>query len=310
MSDPQMQRLMAHAHDLLERGQIDRAIDCLTNLLGEHPDESDAHALLAIALIRRKRLYAARLEADTAARLDPDSLHAHIALAAVLEAQRKFVEAERELSLAEQMAPESATVQAQLASLYRAWGRKRDAMDRAVRACELDPEDHEHQALRAWLEYEAGNRAAARAYAVSALEADPALIDALVVLGHCDLADGRVERAHEHAVWALQNDPTDERALTLLCAIKARRSPLLGLWWRFQNYLSAGSQRRTILLLVGAYLVYRVLGIALNDNGYDTWLPWLTSAWFGFCAYTWIAPSLFWKSVKHELESVSLPRNY
>lgn len=308
--DMRTQRMLAYADDLLDRGHVDQAIDILTRILGEHPDEADAHALLALALIRRKRLHAARLEADAAAALDPESLTVHIALAAVLTARREFVKAESELMTAMGMAPESGGLHAQLARLYRARGRDREAMESAVRACELEPHSANHWALRAWLEYAAGRRDAAREHATAALETDPEHVEALIVLGHCDLAAGHIDDARSHAAWALQNDPTDEGALTLLCAIKARRSPILGLWWRLQNFLSAGSQQRTILLLVGMYLVYRILMIALDDRGHDSWLPWLSFAWLGFCVYTWVAPGLFRKSVNRELETVSLPRDY
>lgn len=310
MSGAHTQRLLAHAEEMLQQGHVDQTIDVLTRILGEDPDEADAHALLALALIRRKRLHAAQLEADAAAALDPDSLTVHLAMAAILTVRRQFPQAEKELLIAAEMAPASGGVHAQLARLYRAWGRDRDAMANAIQACELQPGSASHWALRAGLEYASGNRELAREHAAAALETDPEHVEALIVLGHCDLAAGRTDAARSHAAWALQNDPTDEGALTLLCAIKARRSPALGLWWRFQNFLLAGSQQRTILLLVGMYLIYRVLLIAFEHNGYEGWLTWLSLAWLGFCAYTWVAPGIFWKSVNRELRTVSLSRDY
>lgn len=299
-----------HAQLMLERGQTEQAMDALTELLGDDPDDGDAHALLAICLVRRKRLHAARLEAQRAAELDPESVFAHLAMGGVLFARREFALAEQHLSSALELDPESDQPHAQLARLYDAWGKPDDAMAHALRACELAPASASNWALRGSLEHSAGNRVAALEHAVSALEIDPEHLDALVLAGHCELASGNAHSAHEHAVWALQIDPTDEGPLTLLGAIKARQSIFLGAWWRFQSFMTAGSSRRMLLLLVGIFLVYRIVLIALGNNGMDHLVTPLAIVWLGFCAYTWFAPTLFWKSVKREMESVTLRSDY
>ena len=74
-------RLFNHAVAQLGRGQVDAAIETLARLLGQSPDDADAHALRALCLLRRKRLHAARLEAGTALSLEPDSVFAHRAMA-------------------------------------------------------------------------------------------------------------------------------------------------------------------------------------------------------------------------------------
>lgn len=304
------EHLFDHAQRMLDNGQVDQAIDTLTELLGEDPDDGEAHALLSLCLVRRKRLHAARLEAQRAAELEPESVFAHLAMGAVLAARREFKVAEQHLVTALELDAESDSAHVQLARLYSAWGKPELAMAHAVRACELAADNAGNWALRGSLEYSAGDRKAAKLYATTALELDPEHLDALVLLGHCDLAAGSVQSAHEHAVWALQSDPTDEGALTLLGAIKARRSPVLGIWWRFQSFLSAGSSRRMLLLLVGIYLLYRIAMIALAEEGMDHLVGPLSIAWLGFCAYTWFAPALFWKSVRREMDTVTLRDDY
>ncbi len=304
------EHLFDHAQRMLDNGQVDQAIDTLTELLGEDPDDGDAHALLSLCLVRRKRLHAARLEAQRAAELEPESVFAHLAMGAVFAARREFKVAEQHLVTALELDAESDSAHVQLARLYSAWGKPELAMAHAVRACELAADNAGNWALRGSLEYSAGDRKAAKLYATTALELDPEHLDALVLLGHCDLAAGSVQSAREHAVWALQSDPTDEGALTLLGAIKARRSPVLGIWWRFQSFLSAGSSRRMLLLLVGIYLLYRIAMIALAEEGMDHLVGPLSIAWLGFCAYTWFAPALFWKSVRREMDTVTLRDDY
>ncbi len=304
--DLRLDRLLQHALQLMHGGHHDQAIDVLTRVLGEAPDHSDAHAILASCLVRRKRLHAADLEAAQALALDPDSYLAHLAMASVQIARRGFKQAEAHLDIARALSPESAETHRLAANLYGAWGKHDRALAEIVAASERDPDDAGIWAQYGWIEYERGQRESARAHAERALELDPEHIDALTLLGHCDLATGRVEEARAHAVWALQNAPGDEGALTLLAAIKARQSWFLGLWWRFQTWVSAGSSRRAIALIVGMYLLYRAAEIALIDHGLKTWTPALSTIWLAFCVYSWFAPGIFMRSVRRELETVKL----
>jgi tetratricopeptide (TPR) repeat protein len=260
--------------------------------------------------VSRHRLHAAQLEASQALLLDPDSEVAHMAMAAVSIAHRKFREAEAHLEAAHTLSPEDADILAMSASLYQAWDKPDQALDNIARAHAMAPDDPGILAQYGRIEFLRGRREPARGFAERALEIDPEHVDALTLLGHCDLAAGRVEDARRHAVWALQNAPGDEGALTLLAAVKARQSWFLGLWWRFQTWISAGSNRRAIALLVGMYLLYRAVGIALVDNGQQDGASVLSVVWLGFCVYTWFAPSIFQKSVRRELETVRLRPDY
>lgn len=310
MSQVDSQRLLQRADDLLVRGDVDQAISTLTMLLGEDPEESDAHALLALCLVRRKRLFAARHEAERAAELAPESLFAHIASGVVLTARGEYKAAEKHLLDACQIDPESDSAQAALANLYRTWDKPDQALASAQRATTLAPGRADHWAALGQIEFSRGQREQAMQHAQAALEIDPENQDALVLMGHLLLARGDINAAREHAAWALQVDPMDQGALTLLAAVKAYKSPLLGLWWRFQTFISAGSNSRSILLLVLMYLAYRVASIALDDNGFKQYVLPLQLLWLGFCVYTWVAPGLFWKSVRRELQSVRLRPDY
>lgn len=287
-------------------GQVDQAIDVLLRLLGEDPDLAEAHALLAFCLLKRKRLHVAALEAARALELEPDSVYSHLAAALVAIARRRPSEAETHLNAARELDPAAAVIEDGFARLHLAWGHDERALAHARCACELEPDDLDYRALLASLEFRRGDRGTAEALAREVLELDPEHLEALCVLGHCELAAGRVDDARQHAAWAVQLDPMDEQALTLLAAVKARRSPLLGLWWRFQSYLTAGSRTRTVVLLLGLFLLYQIGMIALSQNGLQRWTLPLSLLWLGFCAYTWIAPGLFWRSVKKELQQVTL----
>lgn len=294
------------ARQQLERGQTDAAITTLVQHLGNAPDDADAHALLALCLISLKRIHAASQEAGCALAIDPESLLVLLAVASTATAQRKFGDAEQHLLRARELYPDSGAVHEHQARLYLAWGRDRQAMESALQALQLSPDDAASIALVALLELHQGRSGDAARHAREALERDPENLEALCVLGHCELAAGRIDSAREHAAWALHIDPMSSDALTLLGAIKARQSLVLGLWWRFQSWISSGSRVRAITLLIGIFMLYRIAMIVLDEGGHQQWLVPLSYAWIGFCAYTWIAPGLFWKSVRRELQQVRL----
>jgi tetratricopeptide (TPR) repeat protein len=299
------------AIDQLGRGQVQDAIDTLAELLGEDADDAEAHALLSLCLVRRKRLHAAALEAASAIALDPESTLAHVASGVVAISRRKFPDAERHLLQAAELDPENDWVQRELAQLYRLWQKPAKALECARRALDLDPDEMENIVLSGRLDYDVGDYSSARERANAALGDNPEHVEALVLLGSAELALGNAKAARSHAIWALQLDPDDEGARGLLVAIKARSSWLLGLWWRFQTWVAAGSHTRAILLLVGLYVAYRSAVIVLEGQGADNRIVnGIRLVWLGFCLYTWVAPALFARALRKEMQEVSLREGF
>ena len=105
---------------------------------------------------------------------------------------------------------------------------------------------------------------------------------------------------------SLRGEGFVEFALTLLSAVKARRNPLLGAWFRFSAFIGSGGGRRTILLLVGLYLGVLLLSLVLADSGFPTLSQGVSYAWLAFCVYTWVAPTIFQRMLRKELEQVKL----
>jgi Flp pilus assembly protein TadD len=307
VNDPSIAHRLNLAMDEIGRGQVVEAIETLAELLGEAPDVADAHALLALCLVRRKRLHAARLEADSAIALEPDSPLAHVAAGVVNSSRRRYAQAEAHLLEAANLDPDNDWVLRELAHLYVLWQKPARARDTAARALELQPALPENLVLSGELAMRDGRFDEAGAQALQALEQNPEHIDALVLLGHVELQRGDSRAAREHAVWALQLDPDDAGARALLGAVKARESWLLGLWWRFQSWVSAGSSTRAILLLVGLYIAYRSGVILLEGEGADArFVDARQVAWLAFCVYTWVAPALFLRALRKEMAEVRL----
>ncbi|MGK3965828.1 tetratricopeptide repeat protein [Sorangium sp. So ce118] len=81
------------------------AIDGFRRALTLDPDEPRADALLAVALLRRKRLGAALIEAQTARRLSPEAPLTHRVLGRVLLAPPRPSEARERVATARGLAP-------------------------------------------------------------------------------------------------------------------------------------------------------------------------------------------------------------
>jgi tetratricopeptide (TPR) repeat protein len=266
---------------------------------------------LSLCLVRRKRLYAARLEAESAVALDPELPLAHVAAAAVSTARRRLQDSEHHLLHAASLDPTSAWVQRELAQLYRLWRKPAKARQHAQRALEFDPGDNESVVLMGNVSLDGGEFEQAAARAREALTDNPEHVDALVLLGRSELALGNATGARGHAIWALQLNPEDSGARALLCAVKARSNWFLGLWWRFQTWVSAGSHTRAILLLVGLYAAYRCAVILLEGQHADQRIVQaIQLVWLAFCLYTWVAPAMFSRALRKEMQEVSLRETF
>ena len=119
-----------------------------------------------------------------------------------------------------------------------------------------------------------------------------------------------MEEAREHAVWALRNHPASQRALHLMAAIKARSSRLLGLWWRYSTWMGTLGDGRAILVLLGAFVLYRVGVVTAEAFGEVEVANYIQFLWLAIVAYTWFGPGLFHQSLKKELETVELDKEF
>ncbi|WP_116807592.1 tetratricopeptide repeat protein [Steroidobacter cummioxidans] len=305
-----VQKLIERAHTQAHHQHLHGAIETLRQALTLDADNAHAHALLAVCLHDQKRLHAADYEARAALALDPELTFAHYAMATVSIAQRRFKVAEDHLNAALGLEPNNPSLLRSLAHLYGLWGRPGKVLPLLEKAREMDPDDAATWAALAEHHREQRDFKQAEALARRALEIDPENSDALLTMGFLLLARNETQEAREHALIVLRNNSLHEGAIALLAAVKARQSPLLGLWWRFNSFFGGGSMTRRVVLLIGTYLTYRALVIALDDSGYEQAGGWLQLAWLGFCIYTWVGPAVFQKQLRKELEPAALSAKY
>jgi Tfp pilus assembly protein PilF len=298
--------LYTRAVEYVEAGHLQRAIELLTERLGVDPEHPESHAVLAIALVGTKRMFAAKHEAKLALQYAPESPIAHQAMASVLIANGDFAAAKQHLDQVLAQQPEHATAMLLHARIALLKDHTEEALDWVERSCAIDPNDAANWAVRAEVERLSGRIKLAAEYAQIALELNPENVEALVEMGRCELAVGNNQGAREHVLWALQISPEDPGAHRLLANIKAKESWLLGLWWRFNSWVTAGSTKRAILVLIGLFLVYRIGSVALGAHDMLAARKILDYTWIGFCVYSWFAIPLYRRSVQKELDSVRL----
>jgi tetratricopeptide (TPR) repeat protein len=178
------------------------------------------------------------------------------------------------------------------------------------KALELDPESPE--VLSELSEYyaERSEMDLAEYYAREALQRDPEHSSGLVAMGRVLLERKEIELAREHAIAALQNDPSEPQALGLMASIKARKSLLLGLWWRYNVWMNRIGTTRSILVLLFAYIVYRILSMGFDDMGHREAAGLVRYVWLGIVVYSFLGPAIFNNLIKKELLGVKLRSDF
>ena len=115
---------------------------------------------------------------------------------------------------------------------------------------------------------QAGKVDDAEAAAREALSIDAACADAMLLMGHVLLRRGDIQGAQEQALLCLAADANSRPALHLLCAVKMRTNPFLGLWWRFAVWMGRFGNTNTLVIIIGSYVAYRLAAQLLDDHGH------------------------------------------
>jgi Tfp pilus assembly protein PilF len=302
---------------LLEQAEVQRrlanhkgAIELVQKALAIDPTHARAHAALAFCLLAARRLPGAGIEIRNALALEGNDGYIHFVAATVMMAERKLDDAWAHALIALDTDHGDAITHVLAAEIQVLKGDNVRAKELLLEALELEADHCGALTELARLEYSAGNIADATEHIELALKSDPSDRDAHVVAGHVALAKGDDASAETHARFVLNQDAMHDAGLKLFTAIKAKRSPLLGVWWRWNTFISMRDDQRQIALLIGTFVIARILIIVTDELGYETLSRFLSLGWLGFCAYTWFAPELFRSWLKAELGSVKLDPDY
>ena len=104
-------------------------------------------------------------------------------------------------------------------------------------------------------------------------------------MGRALLLQGDKDGAREHAVQALRADPTAPDALALLTSIKTRANPFLGAWWHYATWLERIGPARSVIVLLAAFVLYRVAVISAEQDGAAGLAQGIQLAWLAVVAY-------------------------
>lgn len=310
MSDFPSISWLHHAQQQLDRGDPRGAMETLRRALGQDPEDAGAHALLSVVLLSLKRPHAAEHEAGLALSLEPMLPLAHAAAASAAMARRRFKDAEQHLHHLLELEPEDTDYLRLRARYFELTGQKERKREVLQRAISLNPDDPDTMVALGDDALERGDVKRAEQWARDALTARPEFQDGLVLMGQVYLRQGRIEDAREHALWALRQDATDEGSLRLLASLKARQSPLLGLWWRYAMFMGSLGDGKSTLVLLGAFVAYRFATLAAKDLGQPNLASLIQLVWLGLAVYTWVGPALFQRMVRQELETVRLDARF
>jgi tetratricopeptide (TPR) repeat protein len=201
-----VESLLAFASTQLSQGNPFQAIETLKQALAQDPDHAESHALLALCLLRVRRIDAAAHEARLSLAKDPLLPLAHYVQGSVLLGQRKFAEAERSYDTLLELEPEDPENHRAMARFLRLKGKKAEAEERLNKALELAPDDPTTLAELGEMRLSAGDINRADRLADEALRIQPEHLDALVLRGSVALSHGDqvTDELVSRAVVALQ----------------------------------------------------------------------------------------------------------
>lgn len=294
------------AQQALDRGDNAGAVEHLRDALTEAPEEGSAHALLALALLQTGRLKAARHEAEQATALAPELPFAHTTAASVALAERRLGDAERSVQAAVSLDAEDALARLLQAQLHRARRRPKESLAAIDKAIALAPGDADIRLAKAWIALDLNDVETAESLARAALAEQADNPEALSVMGRVHLRRGETAAAREHALWALQSAPHDADAIALLAAAKMRANPLTGLWWRYNAWMARRGQTAGVLIVLGAFVLYRFGVVALTEAGYGDYALGLTLLWLLLVIYSWSGGAIMERMIASEMKQVRL----
>ncbi|MEM9379992.1 MAG: tetratricopeptide repeat protein [Planctomycetota bacterium] len=254
------------ARHLLAAGRNEDALVELGRALADDPEDAVAHGLRGLALLDLERLDEALESAERAVGADPEEPFGHEVRGWVLlrAGRRKDALASAEEALA--LDPDDVEVHDLVASANVTLRRWRAGLEAAERGLELDPEHARCLNLRALCLRQLGDKDEATTALGTALSNDPENAWTHQNLGMAHLAAGRHEEAIAAFKESLRLDPTDAASREgLATALKARYvlyRPIVA----WQMLCGRLSERFGILLVVGFFLLHRVVQSALPEG--------------------------------------------
>jgi Tfp pilus assembly protein PilF len=255
------QKRLIASRSLFDAGNFAGAERLLGEALAEDPESAAAHALLSLTLYRQGKGRPALDAAKAAVALDPNAngLRTMTLAQMLLGRTKDAIETARAACAAD---PEDELANLVLAMAYERAGKSRDAEAAYRRTVDMVPSN---PGVRADF-----GRFLVRRKKLTEAEAQLAAIDpscdresTLLLRGEIALRRGRTEEARDFALWVLAQDATNQSALRLLTQVKASRSVLLGVWWRYSMFVATRPRWLRLLVMIPFFCALLVIGHGL-----------------------------------------------
>ncbi|MEM0913936.1 MAG: tetratricopeptide repeat protein [Planctomycetota bacterium] len=283
-----------HAQFLLDRGRYDEAADKLRAALAQRPDDAISHAMLGLCLIELKRLAEAEQEIGTAISLAPDHPYPHHLLAYASIKRGKLADAAESADEAIRLDPHSATHYFMRAQVEASAERWQNCVDWCDQGLALDPENDDLINLRATALTRLGRRDEADASVGQALRQSPDNPWAHANLGWSLLHRNQTKQALGHFQEALRLDPGFDWAKAGLVEALKARNPIYRALLAWFLWMARLSPRTRMVILIGGYIAYRILGGVAGANPELAPFLWpLLGLYIAFAVLTWTVQPLF-----------------
>ncbi len=276
---------------LLNSGRPDEALRVLDAQLAQDPSNAAAHGLMALCLLDLNEAPRALESAERASGEAPDWAFPRYVHANVLLRMGKAKNAVLSAQDAVSLDPENVDYHALVASCQVAMSNWREGLASAECGLELDPEDDRCTNLRALCLRQLGEVDEAESALRVSLGHDPDNAWTFQNLGFAALQAGRHDEAIGHFRESLRLDPTDEASrVGLATSIKAK-VPLFRPLVVWQLYCSRLSARFGLGLILGFWLLNRLVNMALPEGSLIGSAVLITYA--SFVWMSWAGDALF-----------------
>lgn len=310
MADADVRTLCEVARRQMLARNLAGALATARRVLALDPEHPLAHRYAAACLVDLGQVNAGEQEARLALSLDPESPYPHYILGVVHENRGQLKQAHIAYRTALERAHTDPLFHRAAARVCCRLMLLDDARAYLVRALALDPASPDTLAMLGDLELRERQVGEAERLGREALALDPGHRKAHVLLGTIALHYRRdPAAAREHALSALADNPRDADALYLMRGITARRSRLLGLWWRYRDL----TMRYHWGVAIGIPLILSAALIADDSSvpsGVGLAFGILYLLWLLAMTYFAISDYVFRRSLKKETRAVELNKNF
>jgi tetratricopeptide (TPR) repeat protein len=279
---------------LLQQGRYEDAEREFRQHLAQEPNDPAGHVLLATALVEQDRYAEATEEVNTGIGLAPDMAFGHSARARILLERNWYAEAEEAAREALRLDPEDVDNYHNLAAVLVQTKRWEEALGYVDAGLALDAEDVDCLNLRAIILRNLGRTAEANDTMDAAMARQPDNSLTHANRGWAELQARDPKAAAESFREALRLDPESDYArYGIMEALKARN--FIYRWMlAYFIWMSAFGARKQFAIIVGGYVIYRVLlGVAEEHPGVGPFVWPVLIAYIVFAVLTWVSYPLF-----------------